>query len=196
MDLVDRIGEIVETGTTFFVAESFALHQPPALGRLVYVETGSMRIYGVVCYGTTASPDPGRRAVRRSTAGVYDENVYQQNPQLEHILRTEFTARLVGYREGGEVRRYLPPTPPPLHYSVHDGTVQEVKALTEQLTYLRLLMEAGEIPPEQLIAAHIRQAYRARGNDQGWLAFAARQVAALMKSDYDQLMTVLHGIAP
>ena len=64
----DRIGEIIETGTTFFTAESFALHQPPALGRLVYVQSGAALIYGVVCYGTTASPDPGRRAVRRSPA--------------------------------------------------------------------------------------------------------------------------------
>ena len=68
-----RIGEIVETETAFFVAESFALHQPPALGRLVCVETESVPlIYGVVCYGTTASPDPGRRATRRSTEDVYD----------------------------------------------------------------------------------------------------------------------------
>lgn len=192
----NRIGEIVETGTTMFVAESFALNRPPPLGRLVYVQSGGAQIYGVVCFGTTASPDPGRRAVRRSMAGVYDEAIYQEHPQLEHTLHTEFTVRLVGYSQNGVMYRYLPPTPPPLHFSVLDCEVGQVCAWTEQLTYLSLLLQATEIPPEQLIAAHIRQAYHARGDDEAWLTRAARLVAALFKNDYDRLMTVLQGIAP
>jgi hypothetical protein len=192
-----RIGEIVETETAFFVAESFTLHQPPALGRLVCVETEVLaRIYGVVCYGTTASPDPGRRAVRRSTDGVYDEAIYREHPQLQLTLRTEFTVRLVGYEEGDLVHHYLPPQPPPLHYSVHECSIAEVQVFTQRLTYLRLLVGAAEIPPEQLLAAHIRQVYGARGGDDMWLSLAARQVAGLFKNDYERLMTVLYGIEP
>lgn len=192
----NRIGEIIETGTTLFVAESFTLHQPPALGRLVYVQNASAQTYGVVCHGATASPDPGRRAVRRSTDGVYDEAIYHEHPQLERTLHTEFTVRLVGYSQNDVIYRYLPPTPPPLHFSVLDCDVAQVRAFTDKLTYLRLLLQASEIPPDQLLAAHIRQAYRARGDDQPWLAGAARLIAGLLKSDYDQLMTVLYGIAP
>lgn len=190
-----RIGEIIETETALFVAESFALHRPPALGRLVYVETDNPpRMYGVVCYGTTASPDRGRHAVRRSTENVYDSSVYEEHPQLQHTLRTEFTVRLVGCLEGERMRHYLPPQPPPLHYSVHECSYEQVRAFTEQLTYLRLLLSATEIPPEHLLAAHIREAYRARGNDDNWLSRAARQVAGLLKSDYERLMTVLYSI--
>ena len=197
MDERDRIGEIVETGTTFFVAESFALHRPPALGQLVYVETDAApRIYGVVCYGSTASPAPGRRAIRRSTEGVYDDAIYREHPQLQHTLRTEFIARLVGYEKEVWIHRYLPPQPPPLHYSILKCATAQVRAFTEQLTYLRLLLEATEVPPEQLLAAHIRQVYQARNNDDDWLSFAARQVAGLLKTDYDRLMTVLYGISP
>jgi hypothetical protein len=190
-----RIGEIIETETAFFVAESFVLHRPPALGQLVCVETDTQpEIYGVVCYGTTASPDPGRRAVRRSTQGVYDREIYREHPQLQRTLRTEFTARLVGYVEEGRIRHYLPPQPPPLHYSVHLCTRDQVAGFTEQLTYFRLLLASTEIAPEQLVAAHIRQVYHQRGCDADWLARAARTVASLLKSDYEQLMTVLYGI--
>ena len=193
----DRIGEIIETETTLFRGESFALHCPPELGRLVYVETGpASRVYGIVCYGTTASPDPGRRAVRRSTEGVYDEAIYREHPQLQRTLRTEFTARLVGWAEGTRVLQYLPPQPPPLHYSVRACSPEQIRTFTEQLTYLRLLLSAVEIPPEQLIAAHIREVGRARQGDEAWLARAARTVAGLLKSDYDRLMTVLYGIDP
>jgi hypothetical protein len=192
-----RIGEIVETETAFFVAESFALHQPPALGRLVCVETESLPlIYGVVCYGTTASPDPGRRAVRRSTEDVYDEAIYREHPQLELTLRTEFTARLVGYDDGQRVHHYLPPQPPPLHYSVHECSLAQVQAFTERSHYLSLLLAATEIPPEQLLAAHIRQVYGARSGDDAWLARVARKVSGLFKSDYERLMIVLYGIEP
>jgi hypothetical protein len=197
LESASRIGEIIETETAFFCGESFALHSPPALGRIVCVETEARpRIYGVVCYGTTASPDPGRRAVRRSTEDVYDDAIYREHPQLQLTLRTEFTARLVGYIEGGRVHQYLPPQPPPLHYSVHECAIGEVQRFTERLTYLRLLVGTTEIAPEQLLAAHIRQVFGARGGDHAWLSLAAREVAGLFKNDYERLMTVLYGIEP
>jgi hypothetical protein len=192
-----RIGEIVETETSRFVAESFELHRPPALGQLVYaVGDGGTRLYAVVCYGTTASPDPGRRAVRRSSGEVFDQAVYEEHPQLELMLRTEFTARLVGFADGDVVRHYLPPQPPPLHYSVYTCTADQVARFTGRLTYLRLLLDIPEIAPEQLMAAHIREVYRCRGEDKEWLSGAAREVAGLLKSEYERLMTVLYGIEP
>jgi hypothetical protein len=193
-----RIGEIIETGTTGFVAESLELNRPPALGSLVKVEVGDgARVYGVVSHGTTAGLDPGRRAVRRSTAEVYDGAIYDEHPELRHTLRTEFSVLLVGCVEDGAIRQHLPAQPPPLHYSVHQCTGEEVRAFSERLYYLRLLLAApGEVPSEQLLAAHVRQAYRQRGQDREWLERAARAIAALLKHDYEQLMTVLYGIEP
>jgi len=52
------------------------------------------------------------------------------------------------------------------------------------------------VPSEQLLAAHVRQAYRQRGEDREWLARAAREIAALLKHDYERLMTVLYAIEP
>jgi hypothetical protein len=192
-----RIGEIVETETSRFLAESFELHRPPALGQLVYaLGDDETQLYAVVCYGTTASPDPGRRAVRRSSGEIFDQAVYDEHPQLELMLRTEFAARLVGYADEGKVRHYLPPQPPPLHYAVYTCTPDQVARFTARLTYLRLLLQIPEIAPEQLLAAHIREVYRLRGEDKEWLSGAARAVAGLLKSDYERLMTVLYGIEP
>jgi hypothetical protein len=198
-----RIGEIIETGTTGFVAESYELNRPPALGSLVKVEVGEGAcVYGVVSYGTTTGLDPGRRAVRRSTEGVYDQAIYDEHPELRHTLRTEFSVLLVGCVEDGAIRQHLPAQPPPLHYSVHECTGEEVRAFSERLYYLRLLLSA--LPPatrgvggglsEQLLAAHVRQTYRQRGQDKEWLERAAREIAALLKHDYERLMTVLYAI--
>jgi hypothetical protein len=196
--MTQRIGEIVETSTTGFVAVSKTLHQPPALGSLVKVQIGGEDYaYGVVAFGTTTSPDPGRRAVPRASDDVYDEAVYAEQPQLTRVLHTEFAVVLVGCFEEGDIRQYLPPQPPRLHYDVHECVPDEVRRFSERLLYFRLLLSArGEVPAEQLLAAHVRQVYRARGGDADWLERAAREVTSLLKDEYDRMMTVLYGIEP
>ena len=193
-----RIGEIIETSTTGFVAESFKLHSPPALGSLVKVEVeGRPYAYGVVCRGTTVGLDPGRRPVRRSTGEVYDEAIYREHPELQRVLRTEFAVILVGTAEEERIAQHLPPRPPPLHQSVHECTVEEVRALTASLYYLRLLLTAAsEVPVEQLLIAHVRQAWRQRGQDRLWLEQTARELASLLQNDHERLMTILYGIVP
>ncbi len=196
--MAERIGEIIETNSLGFVAESFILHQPPPLGSLVRVNVDERALYAVVSFGATTGIDPGRRAVRRSTDEVFDEAIYREHPQLERTLRTEFRALLVGFRDGyGPMRQVLPPQPPPLHYSVWQCSEDEVRAFTERRPYFRLLLNAsGELPAEQLLAAHIRAVYAIRGNDLGWLEKAAQEVAALLRDDYDRMMSVLQGIEP
>jgi len=193
-----RIGEVIETGSAGFVAASFELNRPPELGSLVKVEVDEDgRVYGVVSYGMTAGLDPGRRAVRRSSEGVYDAAIYRENPQLRQLLRTEFSVVLVGWAHHGSAWQQLPPQPPPLHYSVQGCTPHEVRVFSDHLLYLRLLLSAGaQLPGEQLLAAHLRHVYQARGQDRTWLELAAREVASLLKQDTERLLVVLQGIEP
>jgi hypothetical protein len=200
----DRIGEIIETTSTGFVAESFELNRPPALGSLVVVgaseETGVSRgtqLYAVVTYGQTAGLDPSRRAIRRSTDTVVDSAVYREHPELKHILRTEFGATLVGFAVDSAVQQHLPSQPPPLHYSVHKALPEQVRSFTDKLQYLRLLLTAGgEVPRPQILAANAREVYQQRGHDRAWLDAAARELATLLKDDHQALLTVLYAIDP
>jgi hypothetical protein len=191
-----RIGEIVESTSTHFVAESLDLRRPPELGRLVKVHLDEdSDLYAVVCYGETGSLDPGRRAVRRSTEEVYDDEVYREHPQLEHVLRTEFTSLAVGVLDQGVVHQGLPSQLPPLHYSVHGCDAEETSRFTQDLHYFRLLLGVVvEIPPELLLAGHLKWVFRERGWDEEWLQGAAREVAHLLRQDYERLATVLSAI--
>lgn len=193
-----RIGEIIHTTSTGFTAESFQLLKPPPLGSLVKVRSEGLReIFAVVSFGETGSIEPGRRAVRFSQENIYDESIYQEHPELTRTLRTEFAAVLVGEIDGQEILQGLPSQPPPLHYSVQDCTPEEVVRFTQNLYYLRLLWSAaGPVLPEHLLAAHLRQVFQERDDDREWLALAAREVAGLLKQNYDRLMTVLLGIEP
>lgn len=194
-----RIGEVIETNTGGFWAESTALHELPPLGSLVTVTLPSGEtIFGVVAFGQTAGLDSGRQAVLRGTAEIVDEGIYAHHPELAMILRTTFRAITVGYRDaGGTMRHYLSPCPPPLHYSVARCTAGEVRAFVTRPRYFAMLLAAEtDVPAEQVLAAHIRTTYQLLDNDAGWLASTSQQVARLLKRDYDRLVTVLEAIDP
>jgi len=192
-----RCGEIVETTTVGFVAESLELNRPPALGSLVKVDNpDGSRVYGIVSYGMTTALEPGRRAIRRSTDEVYDQAVYKEHPELSHILRTEFAVILVGCEDERGLWQHLPSQPPPLHYSVYSCSPQEVQRFSQRLDYFRLILSSsGPISSEQLLAAHIREVYQ-RNQDDNWLLGAARAAASLLKEDHARLIAVLQGIDP
>ncbi|KPL21414.1 MAG: hypothetical protein AMJ93_09670 [Anaerolineae bacterium SM23_84] len=209
-----RIGEIIETMSTGFVAESFELNRPPALGSLVVAHVPAnalpvptaMELYAVVTYGRTVGLDPSRRAVRRSTDNVFDQEIYQEHPELQRTLRTEFGASLVGFITDGLIRQHLPSQPPPLHFSVQTASVEGVRRFTDRLQYLRLLLPAqatsghgaggSQVSLLQVLAANVRQVYEQRGKDRAWLDTAAREIATLLKSDHEALLTVLYAIEP
>ena len=196
--MTERIGEIIQTNSFLFVAESFALNRPPALGSLVKAQTGpNVWTYGVVAFGETVAVDPGRLPVRRSKPDSFDAAVYAQHPELEHLLRTTFTVVPVGGMEDGIVSQRLPAHLPPMQFSVHGCELSEVLAFSQKLLYLRTLAAAQiEAPVEQVLAANLRWTYDARGGDKAWLDRAALEVAALLQQDVDRLLGVLYAVDP
>lgn len=194
-----RLGEVIETSTTSFVAESDQLHVLPELGALVRVGgLGEAQSYlGVVAFGATGGLDTSRRAVRRGGDELADEAIYARHPELELILRTVFTVAVVGHRHGPVVRHTLPALPVPLHYSVHACTPEEVAAFCAEPRYLPTLLNfRGDVTPEQLLAGHLCWVDEQLHDNHGWLTGATRRLARLMKHDYDGLVTILQAVDP
>lgn len=191
-----RLGEVIETSTVRFWAESDRLNELPPLGSVVRVALPSGDVVlAVVCFGQTSGIDETRRAIRRGSDTVRDDEVYRQHPELAQILRTTFAALPVAYRRDGTLRRMLPPLPPPLHYSVEAVERAELTELTDDLRYLRLIATTTlEVPADQLVAAHVREASAVRGADANWLEEAAGEIARLFKDDYGRLVPILEAI--
>lgn len=193
-----RLGEVIETSTVRLWVESDRLHDLPPLGSLVQVaNSAGDTIFAVVSFGQTAGIDATRRAIRRGSDEVRDEEVYRRHPELTQILRTTFEALPIAYRRDEVIRPMLPPLPPPLHYSVEAVAGAELRRVTDQPRYLALLLAAeAAVPVDQLVAAHLRQVYEARGEDRAWLEQAAREVARLLKHDYDRVLPILETVDP
>ena len=99
----ERVGEVVEATSRELVAQSVRLHHAPPFGSLVRVplpeaEAGGAELYAVVAETRTASLETTGRPIARGHADVLDAAIYRENPDLEHVLRTEFRALLVGFR--------------------------------------------------------------------------------------------------
>ena len=201
-----RIGEVIEATTTRFTAGAYELLEAPPFGSLVRAQTRTegMAVYGLVYEIRTGSKEPGGRALVRGRTytgrELYDQEIYHEHPDLAEVLQTEFSAITVGFVEAERMYQYLPPQPPPVHYSVYECTGDELASFTEMTDFFRTLLFAYQIPSDELLAATIRAAARARNADPGteraYLVRAGREVASLLKDDYDRLTAILRRIRP
>lgn len=200
-----RIGEIIESTTTQFVAGAYALLATPPFGMLVRAQSRAEHsgVYGLVYEIRTGSKEPGGRALvrGRTYAGreLYDEEIYQEHPDLAEVLQTEFAAITVGFVEDGRIYQYLPPHPPPVHYSVYQCAPGELVQFSQTTDFFRTVLFAYQIPSDELLAAAVRAAARAlsdAGAEREYLVRAGREIALLLKDDYDRLTAILRRIRP
>ncbi|RRR72816.1 MAG: hypothetical protein EI684_09690 [Candidatus Viridilinea halotolerans] len=199
---MQRIAEVIESSTTRFTAGAYELLSAPPFGSLVRAATreGNLAVYGLVYEIRTGSRDAGGRAVVRgrtySGRELFDAEIYFENPDLAEVLQTEFAALTVGFVEGKALYHYLPPHPPPVHYSVYPCTTDELVHFSEEHACFRNILFASQVPSDELLAAYIRNAARARNASRDYLVRAGRELAGLLKDDYDRLAALLRRIRP
>jgi hypothetical protein len=191
--LGDRlVGEVVEASTTEFLAQTVELDSAPPFGAFVEVATeDSLTIYGVVAHVQTAGIDPGSRAIMRGHGDVRDERIYEENPDLPLVLRTTFRALVVGFGEGARLYQFLPPRPPRLHYSVFACAPETIRELAASLDYLQALLNAVEVPVDELLAANLRYTAAHFRDSAEFLNLAGRELAQLLRADYPRLTAIL-----
>ena len=189
----DKIGEVIKSSTGSFAAECYELHLPPAFGSLVRVREGGIDIYAVVSDAGTSSIEPGRRPVARGRGDVSEEDVYRANPQLEKLMRTEFSAIVVGHGEGGAVNQYMPPRPARLHSFVYSCERDEIARFNGSLSYLSMLIDVPERSNE-LIAAVLRNAAAACPEPREFLVRAGKELALMLAGDINRLNIILKRV--
>ncbi len=201
-----HIGEVIETSTTQYLAqclepEDLKFPVMPPFGSWIksFDEESGNKILAVVTYVTTNPIDSVHRA---RALGLSLEELREQQPQIFAMLKTEFKAAIVGFEAPsdnngnslGRLYQYLPPRPPQIHQSVYRCDPQEVVNFTENLDFIRTLLQAKDIPVESLVAASVREVYRHRQANRDWLVNVGRTLSTLLKDDYDRLRYILSQI--
>jgi hypothetical protein len=191
----NRAGEIIAAGTAVFTAQCYELHRFPPLGGLVKTRDGDIDIFAFVCSAGTQSIEPGRRPIARGRDEASEEAVFTSSPQLEKLLRSEFSALVAGHREGDKLRQYLPPRPARIHSFVYECDAAEVREFGRSPGFLPVLLSAKlDIPGDELLAACLRRMSPAQEDPNAFLVAAGKQLASLLADDLARLMTILEKL--
>lgn len=203
----NHIAEVIETSTTEFLAqclepEELRFPEMPPFGSCVKStdEESGNKVLAVVTHVTTSPIDSVHRA---RALGLSLAELREQQPQIFAMLKTEFRAAIMGF-EPAQVKgngnadtaiyQYIPPRPPQMHQGVYRCEPSEVIRFSEQLDFLRTLLEVKSVPAEALTAATIREIYQLRQGDRDWLVKAGRTLNVLLQDDYDRLRYILSQI--
>ena len=190
-----EIGEVIGSSNTEFIAQSHLLFESPVFGEFVRVEGRDETVYGVVFATYTHSLEPNRLAVAYHRSEL---ELRAEQPQIFELLKTKFEAVIVGYKGKDVVRSQLPPKPPRIHAFVHPLSPVEVRRVTADPGFLRLLLSGARAPNrapvDELAAAALRHAVVAHADDQRYLVRAGKELARLLKDDYETLSSVLRRV--
>ena len=149
-------------------------------------------LLGIVYHAGTASLEPGRRPIARGRDETSEEAVYQASPQLEKLLRTEFSALVVGHAEGDTLLQYLPARPARIHSFVYLCPPETVRGFSTSLGFLSLLLETAlPVSVEELVAATLRQMSEAHDDRHAFLVGAGKELTLMLRGELTRLRAIL-----
>ena len=188
----DRIGEVIEAGTSEFTAQCYELYGIPPLGSLVKTKSGGIDILGIVCNAATTGLEPGRKPLARGKDEPSEEAIFQSSPQLLKLLKSEFGTLVVGFRQADKIRQYLPPQPARIHSFVYTCSPEEIKEFSRSLTFLNILLNTRQpIAIEELTAASLRLMSLVNDDPRAYLVAAGKELAGLLGNEYSRLRAIL-----
>ena len=194
-----RVGRVLRAGTRGF-AIGCAVMQPdiPAFGSFVRADglrSGSA-IYGLI-YDVSVEDDPFVRQF--ISADPPEEVVRDQRENRQVPIEVSVLAVGTGQGLGGDGARIyhcLPAQPPVTLDWLYQCTDEEVRAFTARFDYFRLVLDAREVPADELLAASLRAAAAARPEDERepFLVEAGRELARLLAGDPVRLEGLLRRL--
>lgn len=189
-----RVGEIVESTSTSFVAQCYRLDGAPPLGGLV--RTDSPVIYGVVSRIITEPLDSARPVLARGEGASSEEEVLLSNPQLARLLTSRMDVVIAGHGVSESLRQYLPSLPPKMHSFVYVCSFEETLEFTRSLDLLHLLLNSGFPHADEIVGACLRQTAAAHQAPEEFLLGACRTLAVELAGDVARLNSIIRRVAP
>jgi hypothetical protein len=189
-----QVGRVLRAGTRGF-AVGCAVMQPdiPAFGSLVRAEgqTPESAIYGLI-YDVSVEDDP---FVRQFISADPPEEVVRDQRENRQVP-IEVSVLAVGCSDAGTIRQCLPAQPPVTLDWLYQCADEEIQAFTTRFDYFRLVLDAREVPADELLGASLRAAAAARpeGERETFLVEAGRELARLLAGDLVRLEGLLRRL--
>ncbi len=186
------VGRVLRSSIRGFVVAS-RIPEPdvPVFGSFVKAEIqrGATELIGLV-YDIQISDDP---FIRQLALQEEPDQVALADQREIRGVPIEIGVVAVGYRDNARITHGLPPQPPIMLNRIFICDEAEVRAFTERLDFLRLLLNSREVPADELIISCLRLAAQARPESERrpFLLNAGRELARLMGADMVRLEALL-----
>lgn len=165
--------------------------EAPIFGNMVRIplEDGS-QIYGLV--HEIHIDDDGLVRQLVSATNLSDEVV--EDNRKNRNMPVEMSVVFIGWQQGISISQTRPPRPPLSLDKIFPCELDEVATFcaSGRFGYFRALLRNIELPAADLLTAHLRQVMQSGAA--GQIEGALREVIALLKDDYPQLMDVLSAV--
>jgi len=193
-----EVGRIIRSSTARFAVGCQVLRpQVPVFGSLVQVPAfsagkvrapGDDEIYGLI-HDVMMEDDPFVRQM-----AVLDDvrPEFVEDQRRNRQVPIEVGVLVVGYRHDGRIYHRLPPQPPLSLDVIYTCPAEELVVFTERFDYFRLVLDCRDLPADELLAANLRYAAKARGAaGRDFLVDAGRELARLLAIDLTRLDSIL-----
>jgi hypothetical protein len=193
------VGRVLRASTTGFDCGTRGnrIDEKHTFGSFVKVpitDDESTFVVGLI-YAIRIDDDPLARELVMA-AGVDNNTLMDQRDN--RMVPVEVCVVNVGFMLNGEIVHSLPPRPPLSLCEVELCSADEVYGFTQRCDYFRLVLNAKEVPSDELIAAALRWAAFAYPEEERYefLVRCGRNLAGLLSHDLKRLSHVLALIRP
>jgi hypothetical protein len=189
------IGRVTRSSTLGYTG-AVRLPEPdvPVFGSYCQAEAqrGQSQVIGLI-YNLSIEDDAFARQVATAQSLTPEQLA---DTQLNRQVPVEFSALTIGYRESDEFHYTLPPQPPMTLAPIQTLPPESVRAFSRRLDFLPLILNAPEIPIDELVAAALRLAAVARPESERrpFLVEAGRECARLLAHDLTRLENLLRNL--
>ena len=198
--MMKHIGRSQRSATTGFVF-GCAVPEPevPLFGSFVKAPIQKQRADAIgLIYDIVVEDDQFVRQMIASAERMADEDfeAYLQDQRTNRQVPIEVSVLTVGYRSNSHYIYSLPPQPPITLDKVHYCTDEEIREFTGRFDYLRLILEAPDLPVDELLAVSLLKAAQVQPDRARFLAQGGRELAKLLSRDLTRLENLLRRIRP
>jgi hypothetical protein len=191
-----RIGWVLRASTVEFAVGCRVLEPSvPQFGDLVKVSLkNDIHIFGLI-YDVQVQDD---LAVRQLILAGEMEPEAILDQRENRLVPIEISVLIVGHQRNGRIIQGLPPQPPLSLDILVMSNDQDLRTFTQQLDYLRLVLNAAQIPADELLIANLLRAAATRPpeNRRQFLLNTGRELARLLSFDLVRLDGILRRIKP
>jgi hypothetical protein len=189
------IGRLLRSGISGFVVGCKVTdYGDLQLGALIEAPlVGETNIYGLI-YDIHLDDDG---LIQQLAATDLEPNILEDTRASRNVP-LEISILAVGYKtRGGKILHNLPPRPPESLVSIQACSPAKIRAFTNtaRFGYFRHILRNKDIPLEETMAHHIKQAQDAHQDDPGWKDRALQELIILLRDDHLLLTNVLSAVS-